>query len=105
MANQVTDKTFELETAKGRVLVDMYADWCGPCKQLAPVIEELSKEYEGKVKIFKLNVDDNTEVPSKFGVSSIPVLVLLNDGKEVGRMVGFQTKDDIEDKFKELGWM
>ncbi|PIQ78495.1 thioredoxin [Candidatus Peregrinibacteria bacterium CG11_big_fil_rev_8_21_14_0_20_46_8] len=105
MAHQLTDADFAEKTAKGHVLIDLYADWCGPCKMMAPIIDEISQEYEGKIAVYKLDVDQNQETPGKFGVSSIPVLVFMNDGEEVGRAVGFQSKDDLEDKFKELGWL
>jgi thioredoxin 1 len=103
-AQHLTDDDFAENTAKGHAVVDLYADWCGPCKMMAPIIDELADEKKGKINIFKLNVDDNTKTPGKFGVTSIPVLVFLNDGEEVGRAVGFQSKDDLEDKFEELGW-
>jgi len=104
MATHITDQNFAEMTSKGAVLVDLYAEWCGPCKMMAPIIDELATDNEGKIAIYKLDVDENQATPGKFGVSSIPVLVFLKDGEEVGRMVGFQSKDDLEDKFAELGW-
>lgn len=102
MALVFTDQNFKTETAKGFAVVDLYADWCGPCKMMAPVFEELAKSLEGKVKMGKLNVDDNTETPPLFGVTSIPTLVFLKDGLEVGRLVGFQAKDALLEKIKEV---
>lgn len=87
----------EFDTLKndGVVLVDFYADWCGPCKMITPVLEELSKEYEGKVTIVKVNVDNDAEVASRYGVMSIPNLILLKNGELVKQVVGFQPKPAI----------
>lgn len=101
MSLQFTDQNFKTETAKGFAVVDMYADWCGPCRMMAPVFDALAKEFDGKVKMGKINVDDHAETPSKFGVASIPTTIFLKDGAEVGRLVGFQTKDAFVEKFKE----
>ena len=76
----VTDQNFAQETAEGLVLVDFWAPWCGPCKMIAPVLEELDDEMGDKVRIVKLNVDDNQETAGKYGVMSIPTLLLLKDG-------------------------
>ncbi|MBP9717693.1 thioredoxin [Candidatus Gracilibacteria bacterium] len=102
MATQFTDQNFAAQTGKGLAIVDMYADWCGPCKMMAPAFEELAKNYEGKVTMGKLNVDENGETPMKFGVSGIPTLVFLKDGVEIGRTVGFQSKDALDGKIKEI---
>lgn len=102
MALQFTDGNFKTETAKDFAIVDMYADWCGPCKMMAPIFEELSKQFEGKIKMGKLDIDANPDTPAQFGVSGIPTLVLLKDGKEVGRAVGFQSKDALLEKIKEV---
>lgn len=103
MSFHFTDQNFKTETAKGFAVVDMYADWCGPCKMMAPVFEEVAKEYEGKVKMGKLNVDENQNVPQMFGVSGIPTIVFLKDGVEVGRTVGFQSKEALVEKIKGMG--
>jgi thioredoxin 1 len=87
-AHNITDDNFSNETSNGFVLVDFWAEWCGPCKQLGPVIEEVANELQGKVKVCKMNVDENPETPSKFGVRGIPTLVLLQDGKPVATKVG-----------------
>ena len=92
----VTDQNFTQETAEGLVLVDFWAPWCGPCKMIAPVLEELDGEVEGKAKIVKVDVDDNQETAGKFGVMSIPTLLLFKDGEVVDKVVGFQPKDALK---------
>lgn len=89
----VTDQTFASETNEGVVLVDFWAPWCGPCKMIAPVLEELDKELGGKAKIVKVDVDENQETAGKFGIMSIPTLVVLKDGQLVDKTVGFQPKE------------
>lgn len=89
----VTDQTFAQETAEGLVLADFWAPWCGPCKMIAPVLEEIDSEMGDKVKIVKLDVDDNQETASKYGVMSIPTLLLMKDGNVVDQAVGFQPKE------------
>ena len=93
----VTDQNFVQDTAEGLVLVDFWAPWCGPCKMIAPVLEELDDELGDKVKIVKLNVDDNQETAGKFGVMSIPTLLLMKDGNVVDQVVGFQPKEALAD--------
>ena len=88
-----TDENFDKETAGGLVLVDFWAPWCGPCKMIAPVLEEIDGELSDKVQIVKLDVDDNQETAGKFGVMSIPTLLLFKDGNVVDQIVGFQPKD------------
>jgi len=94
-AGHFSDKDFEEKVlkAKGLVFVDFYADWCGPCKLSAPVIDELVEEYKGKVLIGKVDVDANQATSGKYGVMSIPTVVIFKDGKEVDRMSGFAGKD------------
>ena len=77
------------------VLVDFYADWCGPCKMMAPVIEEIAGEYEGKVKVGKLNVDDNPEIAEQFNIMSIPTLIFFKDGAAQNRSTGVLAKNKI----------
>ena len=90
MTKETTDNTFNSEVlnAKIPVLVDFWAPWCGPCRQLSPIIDEIAKELAGKIEIYKCNVDDNPETPSKFGVRGIPSLMIFKDGKLVDSKVG-----------------
>jgi len=94
---RVDEASFEAEVlrSEGPVLVDFYADWCGPCRALAPIIEELAAELEGRLKVAKLNVDENEALSVKYGVQSIPTLILFRDGKEVERIIGFLTKAEL----------
>ena len=94
----VTDQNFTSETSSDLVLVDFWAPWCGPCKMIAPVLEELDAELDGKVKITKLDVDDNPETAAKYGVMSIPTLLLFKDGEVIDKVVGFQPKEALADK-------
>lgn len=91
--SHVTDQTFVTETSEGLVLADFWAPWCGPCKMIAPVLEEIDAELNGKVKIVKLDVDENQETAVKFGVMSIPTLILFKDGEVVDKVIGFQPKE------------
>ena len=100
MSNNVINFTAEALTkanlkGKGLVLVDLWASWCGPCKMLAPTVEEIANELKGKVIVGKLNIDDYTEFAIGLGVMSIPTLILFKDGEEVGRLVGVQPKQAI----------
>ena len=90
--------TAEFDAIKdnGVVLVDFYADWCGPCKMISPILEELAKEYEGKVTIVKVNVDENGDIAGRYGVMSIPNLVLFKNGDVVKQVVGFQPKNQLQ---------
>ncbi len=98
-----TDQDFAAQTAKGIAVVDMYADWCGPCKMMGPIFEEVAKMYEGKVKMGKMNVDDSPQTPSQFGVSGIPTTIFLKDGAEVARLIGFQSKEALVGQLEQLG--
>ncbi len=93
----VTDATFaaEVERASLPVLVDMWAPWCGPCRMIAPALDTLAVEMAGRVRIAKLNVDENPATSSRFGVRSIPTLLVFKDGREVDRIVGVQSKTAI----------
>ncbi|MFP3980552.1 MAG: thioredoxin [Desulfobacterales bacterium] len=96
---EISDDTFDQEVLKADqpVLVDFWAPWCGPCKAIAPVLEELSKNYEGKLKIVKCNVDDNPATPSNFGIRAIPTLILFKDGEKKEQIVGMVQKAKLEE--------
>ena len=97
----LTDKNFDAEVTKHRlIVVDFWAPWCGPCRMVGPIIEELAAEYAGKVAFGKLNVDENAMVPSSFGVRGIPTLIVFKDGKIVDTLVGACSKSHIESKFR-----
>lgn len=95
MIKTVTNASFQDEVIKSDkpVLVDLWAEWCGPCRAMEPTIEAVAKEYEGKVVIAKLNVDENPELAQSLDVMSIPTMLLFKDGKPVSRLVGLATKD------------
>ncbi|MFQ5709793.1 MAG: thioredoxin [bacterium] len=94
---EFTDSNFNEEVLNSGkpVLVDFWADWCGPCHMLAPTIKELAQEFQHKIKVGKLNTDINFEVASRYGIQSIPTLILFSGGKEVARMIGVRPKHDI----------
>ncbi|MFW5975401.1 MAG: thioredoxin [Desulfosalsimonas sp.] len=96
---EISDNTFEQEVLKADqpVLVDFWAPWCGPCKAIAPVLEEISKDYEGKIKIVKCNVDDNPSTPSNYGIRAIPTLILFKNGEKMEQIVGMVQKAKLED--------
>ncbi|RFM23111.1 MAG: thioredoxin [Candidatus Thermochlorobacter aerophilum] len=97
-----TDSNFETEVLQSDkpVLVDFWAEWCGPCRMIAPVIDELAAEYEGKAKIAKLNVDENQQVSMRYGIRSIPTLLIFKNGQVVDQIIGAVPKGVIENKLK-----
>jgi thioredoxin 1 len=92
----LTDDTFDAETSAGVVLVDMWAAWCGPCLRIAPVIEQVAEDYAGKVRVGKLNVDENPGTAGRFEVDAIPMLLVFKDGAPVDRIVGAVPRAEIE---------
>jgi thioredoxin 1 len=102
-AMAVTDASFEAEVEKhdGLVVVDFWATWCGPCRMIAPVLDQLAKDFDGKVKIAKVDVDANQKSAMRFNVRSIPMLLFFKGGKVVDQIVGAQPKTNIEAKFKQ----
>ncbi len=99
MSNLVTDATFEKEVKehKGYSLVDFWAEWCGPCRQLSPIIDEIASDFEDKVKVLKMNIDENPDTPTKMGVRGIPTLMLFQDGKHIATKVGSMPKSTLND--------
>ena len=102
-----TDKIFDKEVLRSQipVLVDLWAPWCAPCRIVSPIIEELSNEYEGKLRVGKINVDENSETPAKYSVMSIPSIFIFKNGKPIKTMVGAQSKDSYkksEERIKRL---
>ncbi len=98
LIKHVTDATFEADVlnASGPVLVDYWAEWCGPCKMIAPVLDDIAGTYEGKLTIAKLNIDDNQETPAKHGVRGIPTLMLFKDGEVAATKVGALSKSQLQ---------
>ena len=93
----LTDESFESGAlqVKGPVLVDYWAEWCGPCKMIAPVLEEIAEEYDGRLTVAKLNIDDNQETPGKYGIRGIPTLMLFKDGETMATKVGAVSKSQL----------
>jgi thioredoxin 1 len=96
-SKEVTDATFEQEVLKAPrpVLVDFWAPWCGPCRMVSPIVEELADEYQGKVNFVKLNTDDNPVVASRYGIRAIPTLLVFKGGQPIGQIIGFRPKSDL----------
>lgn len=97
---ELSDANFEkqIKKSKGIALVDFWAPWCGPCQMMGPIIEELAKEYQDKIKIGKLNVDENPQTAQEFQVMSIPTLIIFKDGQETERITGAQDKETLQEK-------
>jgi thioredoxin 1 len=101
---QLTDGNFKQEVLQSSipVLVDFWAPWCGPCRMLAPTIEELSREYDGKIKVCKLNTDESPETAGGFGISSIPTVLVFKNGQVVDRLVGLNPKKKFQDMLNQV---
>ena len=104
MALEITTGNFvnEVLEAKGTVLIDFWATWCGPCRKIGPIISELANEYDGKLVVGKCNIEDNDDIAMQFGVRSIPTVLFFKGGQLVDKFVGAATKDKFEEKFKAL---
>jgi len=95
----LNDQSFDkyVTDSNGVILVDFWANWCYPCKKIAPIVEEIAKEYNGKIKVYKFDVDIGSEIPSKFGITSIPTLLVFKDGKPYNKVVGAVPKNKIKE--------
>lgn len=96
-----THKDFINKTSKGFIVVDFYANWCGPCRMFSPVFEEVSREFKN-VKFYKVNTEDNPQTPTELDIMSIPTIVFMKDGKEIGRSTGAITKEVFNEKIKRI---
>lgn len=104
MELDINEQNFEEEVlaSDGVVLVDFWAPWCGPCKMMGPVLEEVAKEFEGKIKVRKVNVDDNPNIAGKYEILSIPALKFFKNGEVIDEMIGLQPKEVLTDKIKKI---
>lgn len=100
----LTDQNFETEVAKSELpfLVDFWAPWCAPCLTIAPIVEELAKDYEGKLKVGKLNVDESSQTAGKYSIMSIPTLIILKKGEVVKTIIGAQSKEKLKQQIEEV---
>ena len=96
---QLNKNNFKKEVKSGPAAIDCYADWCGPCRVLSPMFEQISKEVKG-IKFYKLDVDENPEISSEYSIMSIPNILFLKDGKEVDRMIGLTSKEELKSKIE-----
>jgi len=92
---ELTSQTFDETVAEGVTLIDFWAEWCGPCKMIAPMIDELAAEYDGKAKVVKINIDNEPDLAVRFNVNSIPTLLIIKNGEEANRFIGVRSKSDI----------
>lgn len=101
MVTVISEKDFDKLTSKGKCLVDFSATWCGPCQMLAPILEEVSNKADKDFKFYKVDIDDDIELATKFDVEAVPTLIILNDGKEVDRSIGFLPAEELTKWIKE----
>jgi thioredoxin 1 len=99
---ELSKKEFDSYISKGIVVIDFFAEWCMPCLMMAPVIEELSEKFKGKIKFGKVNVDDNQELSGKFKVQSIPNLIVFKDGKQINQIIGGVSAEELEDRLNKF---
>ena len=104
MLIQLTDSNFDevIASAKTPVLVDFWATWCGPCRMISPIVDEMAAKYDGKITVCKCNVDDASDAPAKYGIRNIPTILFFKGGELVDRSVGALTKPELEDKIKAI---
>ena len=104
MEINLTEKNFKQEVLDSNipVMIDFWAEWCGPCKMIAPLIEELAKEYSGKIKVCKLNVDDASQLAAQYSIFSIPTLLIFKNGKPIEQLIGAQSKKAISEKLNSV---
>lgn len=102
MVEELTNGAFDDFIKNGVVLIDFFAEWCMPCVMMAPVIDELSEKFSGKIKFGKVNVSDNPEIASKFNVSSIPNFTVFKKGKVIGQFIGATSEEEFEEKLKKM---
>lgn len=101
---EITDANFTTEVLQSDipVLVDFWAEWCSPCRAIAPLIEKISQDYQGKLKVGKLNVDDYSDLASKYGITAIPTLIVFKDGKPIDRIVGVISEEELKSRLNSL---
>lgn len=97
LIKNLTDDSFSKEVESGTVLVDFFAEWCGPCRMMSPILEQLASQFQGKVVIAKLDIDNEQETAAQFQVTSVPTLILFKDGKEVNRLIGLRDAEAIKE--------
>lgn len=102
--HEVTSSTWDSDVlnSQGLVMIDFWAAWCGPCRIVAPTVEELAKEYTGKIKVMKLNTDDNPDIASKYNIMGIPTLMFFKDGRKLDQIVGAVPKQQLKEKIESL---